>query len=644
MLPGSFTPDRSQRGGSGERGYSNRPGHRRRRGPSHHQLAGTPLHYYYADGCYYPHPGAMPESGIHDPTQGDGRASSAAAGHARAGGSQGSSSRSSSSTSCAADAASTRKSVSVLPPRERRLLTLMDRTGYPMVQDNGQRRYGPPPFWQGEPPPKGCEVFVGKLPRDLYEDELVPFLERAGRLYEVRLMMDFAGSNRGYAFATYSTRREARVAVRDLDEREIRRGRRVGVCESLDNCRLFVGGLPRDKSREDVLEEMRRVTEGVVDVILYPNVADKTRNRGFAFVEYADHKAAAVARRRMIPGKMTLWGGYEVAVDWAEPEPIVDDETMKKVMVLYVRNLMLGTSEDAIREAFSLEGQLNVAKVKKIRDFAFVHYSSREDATLALEAMKGAEIEGAQIEVAWSKPVSHWRRYDRIAGSTKKGKVPPRGGSLCGAPVMMPSPVAAVGYGFYPLAPHHVPLPIGSGRPGGEDVIHSHNGRAALPYPGNARLTSRCQRVIQILVDMCERQGWGDPQFQLVTVMSSECNAPDSNETQTPLHFFKVTLPNVSPPMYNTITPNKFCRTVEEAREYAAEYALHHLLLRLEMGTPAHYPHLTSPVFVATPAAPALGQGYPPYTAIQPRAGSADMNGPPWQQQNPDKPPSPPPL
>lgn len=291
----------------------------------------------------------MPESGIHDLTQGDdGRASAAAAGQQRAGGSHGSSSRSSSSASCAADVASSTRNFGSVSLRERRLLALLDRTGYPMVQDNGQRHYGPPAFWQGEPPPKGCEVFIGKLPRDLYEDELVPFLERAGRLYEVRLMMDFAGSNRGYAFATYSSRREARRAVRDLNEREIRRGRHVGVCESLDNCRLFVGGIPRDKNREDVLEEMMRVTEGVVDVILYPNVADKTRNRGFAFVEYADHKAAAVARRRMIPGKMTLWGGYEVAVDWADPEPIVDEETMQKVSRLVHPSFLTPRSSVAV--------------------------------------------------------------------------------------------------------------------------------------------------------------------------------------------------------------------------------------------------------------------------------------------------------
>jgi len=66
------------------------------------------------------------------------------------------------------------------------LLALIERTGYPLVQENGQRRYGPPPGCsEGASLPRGCEVFVGKIPRDCFEDELVPVFERVGKLYEV---------------------------------------------------------------------------------------------------------------------------------------------------------------------------------------------------------------------------------------------------------------------------------------------------------------------------------------------------------------------------------------------------------------------------------------------------------------------------
>lgn len=55
-------------------------------------------------------------------------------------------------------------------------------------------------------PPRGCEVFVGKIPRDMFEDELVPLFETVGQIYEFRLMMEFSGENRGYAFVMYTNR------------------------------------------------------------------------------------------------------------------------------------------------------------------------------------------------------------------------------------------------------------------------------------------------------------------------------------------------------------------------------------------------------------------------------------------------------
>lgn len=222
-------------------------------------------------------------------------------------------------------------------PNEQALLSLMERTGYQMIQENGQRKYGgPPPNWSPSvpAPARGCEVFVGKIPRDCYEDELVPVFEKIGEIYELRLMMDFSGSNRGYCFVMYTKRDDAKRAVRELNNFEIRKGRFLGVCLSVDNCRLFVGGIPKNKQRHEIRTEMKKVTEGVVDVIVYPSATDKAKNRGFAFVEYESHRAAAMARRKLIPGRIQLWG-HQIAVDWAEPEQEVDEDVMSKVSAAY---------------------------------------------------------------------------------------------------------------------------------------------------------------------------------------------------------------------------------------------------------------------------------------------------------------------
>lgn len=278
----------------------------------------------------------------------------------------------------------------------------MARTGYSIVQQNGQRRYGPPPDWDESPPPRGCEIFVGKIPRDCFEDELVPVFEKAGRIYEMRLMMDFSGQNRGYAFVVYGSPLQAKDSVRLLNNYEIRKGWTLRICMSVDNCRLFVGGIPRKVTKEDIKMEMCKVTEEVEDVTVYMSSFDKTKNKGFAFVEYKSHRSAAMARKKLMNGRVRLWGCH-TTVDWAEPELEVDEEIMAQVKDLHIRNLMLTTTETQIEEVFSKLAP--VKRVKKIQDYAFVHFHSKQDAHSAMEAMNGKILDGAQIEVTLAKPV-----------------------------------------------------------------------------------------------------------------------------------------------------------------------------------------------------------------------------------------------
>jgi RNA recognition motif-containing protein len=300
--------------------------------------------------------------------------------------------------------------------------------GYPVRQENGQRKTGPPPDWPTtrHPPGRGCEVFVGKLPRDCFESELFPLFERCGQIYEMRLMMDFSGFNRGYAFITFTNRDDAKRSVKELNNYEIRPSRLIGVCQSVDNCRLFVGGIPKTKKREEILDEMCKVTEGVVDVIVYPSAHDKTKNRGFAFVEYESHRSAAMARRKLLPGKIQLWG-HQIAVDWAEPEAEVDEDVMATVRVLYVRNLMMNTSEEQIKEIFERFKPNSVERVKKLKDYAFVHFKERDDALHAMNLMNGREIDGSIVEVTLAKPVdkNQYFRFTRgVSPSTIAANLP----------------------------------------------------------------------------------------------------------------------------------------------------------------------------------------------------------------------------
>jgi RNA recognition motif-containing protein len=65
---------------------------------------------------------------------------------------------------------------------------------------------------------------------------------------------------------------------------------------------------------------------------------------------------------------------------------IITVSVMETVKILYVRNLMLHTSEDTLEAAFAkVTGKGTIERVKKIRDYAFVHFNTRDN---ALKAMK----------------------------------------------------------------------------------------------------------------------------------------------------------------------------------------------------------------------------------------------------------------
>lgn len=76
------------------------------------------------------------------------------------------------------------------------------------------------------------------------------------------------------------------------------------------------------------------LTEGLQEVILYHQPDDKKKNRGFCFLEYEDHKSAAQARRRLMSGKVKVWGN-PVTVEWADPVAEPDPEVMAKVSLVF---------------------------------------------------------------------------------------------------------------------------------------------------------------------------------------------------------------------------------------------------------------------------------------------------------------------
>ncbi|KAG7315535.1 hypothetical protein KOW79_020401 [Hemibagrus wyckioides] len=453
---------------------------------------------------------------------------------------------------------------------EAALLELMKNTGYDMIQENGQRRYGgPPPGWEGPPPPRGCEVFVGKIPRDIYEDKLVPLFEVAGRIYEFRLMMEFSGENRGYGFVMYTTREAAQRAISLFNNYEIRPGKFIGVCVSLNNCRLFIGSIPKEMTKEEIQEEMMNVTDGVVDVIVYPSAIDKTKNRGFAFVEYESHKAAALARRNLVPGTFQLCG-QTVKVNWAKPEKDVDEETMEHVRVLYVRNLMLHTTEETLRLEFSHLKPGSVERVKKLTDYAFIHFHCREDALAAQQSMDGKLIDGSPIEVTLAKPASKdtAQRYRSRFGHNETAPMlyshsnfliqsKEDSGIIKGSGVLNDISTRPLSSSSHASSSYSVGL---------KQCVYP--GSNLVPISLQSLKPSQLGSAVALLEYYCQRNGWSLPEYYLYTITITPPTYSTTEEV-TPL-ICKVVISS----RQSSFMSSKFCTVLDEAKELAAHTAL----------------------------------------------------------------------
>ncbi|CAG9584888.1 unnamed protein product [Danaus chrysippus] len=199
-----------------------------------------------------------------------------------------------------------------------RLLSLTENnTSYTLTQINGQRIYRKAPHaWSGPEPSRNCEVFIGRIPHDCFEDTLVPLFRQAGELFEFRLMINFSGWNRGYAFAMYTTEEEASNSIRMFNNYMIRPSWQLGVCPSINNCRIFISRIPATTPTSEIVRLVYALTEEVQEVRVRRSAAACA-----AIVEYRSHRGAAMARKALVAAAAAAWGaGARPAVDWSLPQ------------------------------------------------------------------------------------------------------------------------------------------------------------------------------------------------------------------------------------------------------------------------------------------------------------------------------------
>ncbi|ELW70127.1 Heterogeneous nuclear ribonucleoprotein Q [Tupaia chinensis] len=93
---------------------------------------------------------------------------------------------------------------------------------------------------------------------------------------------------------------------------------------------------------------------------------------------------------------------------------------MAKVKVLSVRNLANMVTEGILKKTFSQLGKLE--RVKKLKDYAFIHFDERDGAVKAMGERNGKDLEGENIDIVFAKPPDQKRKERKTQRQAAKNQ------------------------------------------------------------------------------------------------------------------------------------------------------------------------------------------------------------------------------
>ena len=116
-----------------------------------------------------------------------------------------------------------------------------------------------------------------------------------------------------------------------------------------------------------------------------------------------------------------------MTADWAEPKEEVDEEAMKNIKTIYIRNLPVTITEQDVRALFEPFGKVDrialpkettgmvstsihmhqcspLSTSQKWKNFGFVYFETREAALAAIEHVHGRMVGDREIDVTLARP------------------------------------------------------------------------------------------------------------------------------------------------------------------------------------------------------------------------------------------------
>ncbi|XP_077146292.1 nucleolin-like isoform X1 [Ranitomeya variabilis] len=260
---------------------------------------------------------------------------------------------------------------------------------------------------------EGLSVFVGNLNASKDFNELKSALKDFFTENDLTVQDVRVGVKRRFAYVDFSSTEEVEKALKlsgetvlgfeikiQLPNNPEEKNSSAENRKERDSRTLFVKNLPYSTGAEELL----KIFESAKDIRL--PVGKDGSSKGIAYVEFnseeeanqaiEEHQGAEIEGRSIVVDftgdKSKNAGGRRGAQGGGDSK------------VLLVNNLSYSATEDSLQEVFEKATSIRVPQYQgKPKGFAFVEFSSAEEAKEALESLNNTEIEGRQIRIEISQ-------------------------------------------------------------------------------------------------------------------------------------------------------------------------------------------------------------------------------------------------
>uniref|UniRef100_A0A8D8QUB8 RNA-binding protein 47 n=1 Tax=Cacopsylla melanoneura TaxID=428564 RepID=A0A8D8QUB8_9HEMI len=182
-----------------------------------------------------------------------------------------------------------------------------------------------------------------------------------------------------------------------------------------DNCVLFVMGIPVHSTKDELFEHFSRRTERLQSVTTRPSSNFNSPNRGFCFLEYANHSYAAQARRELLLDPYVQEWRSEITVNWSIPDKQKNDPAYEPSKNIFVNNLPEDINFQRLMSFLAQHMDVShYVNCKVIGTKAFIGFTSRDEAEFALHIIEGMKIGDRVLHASWARPMQKNRDRDRL--------------------------------------------------------------------------------------------------------------------------------------------------------------------------------------------------------------------------------------